>query len=573
MSIKKGIVRYLRGWLPEDPFMHENRLKSIRKPVAVLLTVTILVASVSLIYFYSVVNRPLPPKLPEPLPTEQSTPSPSSPALTAPPPSQTPTQPVQTASPTIHPTPTQIPTPCPTNRPADTPKPTPNLTPTVAPTPTPSPTPVPVVLQGSEVVWGKTYGGNKYDEGYAVVQATDGGYAVLGDWLSPSGGPFSIGLTKTDENGTEQLTSRLMGSHADVHAKDIVQTSDGGYAITGYSYYTITPGHPPQGHYAFLIRFSENCSFIGSTIYEWPEDEEGSALVQSADGGFAVAGQTSSWGAGDYDMLLIKTNATGGLLWNKTYGGAGTETTFSMAQTSDAGYILAGSTNSSGFGGTDVFLVKTDAFGNMSWSKTYGGAGMDVGYKVIQTIEGGYAVVGTTTSLTGGDNDVYLIKTDSNGNLLWSKNFPKNQNEVGTSVIQTQDNGFALVAYTNTYAAGNSDAWLIKTDANGAMQWNKTYGGSGGDTGNALTQTSDGSYVIVGGTNSFGAGNYDVWIVKVDPTKIAANTPSHALAYTAIPAAILVTGLIVKATSIKPNHPKIVKAIIQTKTNRLHNHK
>jgi regulation of enolase protein 1 (concanavalin A-like superfamily) len=233
-------------------------------------------------------------------------------------------------------------------------------------------------------------------------------------------------------------------------------------------------------------------------------DDRGHSVQQTSDGGFILLGWTESFDAREADVWLIKTDASGNIEWDRTFGGSDRDKGSSVQQTSDGGFILVGYTESFGAGWADVWLIKTDADGNKLWEKTFGGSGLDSGSSVQQTSDGGFIIVGYTTSFGAGGFDVWLIKTDADGNKLWEKTFGGSRRDWGSSVQQTSDGGFILVGYTTSFGAG--DVWLIKTDANGNKQWDRTFGGSDWDEGWSVQQTSDGGFIIVGWTWSFGAG-------------------------------------------------------------------
>jgi len=200
----------------------------------------------------------------------------------------------------------------------------------------------------------------------------------------------------------------------------------------------------------------------------------------------------------------------------KTYGGSGNDSARSVQQTSDGGYIVASFTNSFGAGNYDILLIKTNAFGNVQWAKTYGGANFDRANSVQQTSDGGYIVTGRTTSFGAGGWDIFLIKTDASGNIIWAKTYGGTNWDWAYSVQQTSDGGYIVAGYTTSFGAGNWDIFLIKTNASGNVQWAKTYGGSGDERAYSVRQTSDGGYIVAGYTTSFGAGSDDIFLIKTD---------------------------------------------------------
>ncbi len=202
--------------------------------------------------------------------------------------------------------------------------------------------------------------------------------------------------------------------------------------------------------------------------------------------------------------------------WNQTYGGTELDEAWSLVQTVDGGYALAGYTYSFGAGSYDFWLVKTDASGNSEWNQTYGGTSSDQAYSLVQTVDGGYALLGWTWSYGAGSSDFWLVKTDADGNALWNRTYGGTYAEYAYPLIQTVDGGYALAGYTTSYGAGQNDFWLVKTDAGGNALWSQTYGGTSNDQAYSLVQTVDGGYALAGGTYSFGAGSYDFWLVKTD---------------------------------------------------------
>ena len=232
------------------------------------------------------------------------------------------------------------------------------------------------------------------------------------------------------------------------------------------------------------------------------------------DGGYSLAVYRDLIIVGNADAWLVKTDSSGNELWNRTYGGPNDDGAFSIVQTLDGGYALAGNTYSFSAGNnTDIWLIKTDSSGNELWNRPFGGPKDDFGYFVIQTSDGGYALAGITNSSGAGYEDVWLIKTDSYGNKLWDKTYGGAHNDEAYFVIQTEDDGYALAGSTYACGAGLWDAWLIKTDSSGNTLWNQTYGGIGDDQFISMIISSDGGFVLSGSTNTFGVGAWDAWLV------------------------------------------------------------
>ena len=247
----------------------------------------------------------------------------------------------------------------------------------------------------------------------------------------------------------------------------------------------------------------------GGSNQDW-----GNSVQQTSDGGYIVAGFTTSFGAGNWDVYLIKTNANGDTLWTKTYGGSNQDWGNSVQQTSDGGYIIAGGTASFGAGNGDVYLIKTYANGDTLWTRTYGGTNQDFSNFVRQTLDGGYIIAGGTNTFGAGNYDFYLIKTNASGGILWTRTYGGTNWDVGCSVQQTTDGGYIVAGQTNSF--GNAwQVYLIKTNATGDTLWTRTYGGTSSDEGYSVQQTSDGGYIVAGYTDSFGNSN-QVYLVKTN---------------------------------------------------------
>ena len=281
-------------------------------------------------------------------------------------------------------------------------------------------------------------------------------------------------------------------------------------------------------------------TIIFSKTFGGSGQDYGRSVQQTSDGGYIITGNTRSFGEGNQDVWLIKTDSQGQEEWNQTVGGGSNkETGYYVQQTNDGGYIITGITDSNGDNITEVWLIKTDSQGNEKWNHTFGGNGAlnDIGHSVQQTTDGGYIITGITWEVYGNGGDLWLIKTDSQGNEEWSSIFGGEYGDRGYSGQPTTDGGYILTgkSYFNYQSDGrwnNGDVRLIKTDSQGNEEWNQTFSGSKEGTyidgygttryfeeyGSSVQQTSDGGYIITGTRNRFDDNddNEDVLLIKTD---------------------------------------------------------
>ncbi len=259
---------------------------------------------------------------------------------------------------------------------------------------------------------------------------------------------------------------------------------------------------------AQLVKFRK---VIGNNGYD-----VGMSAQQTVDKGYSVGGSTTSFGNGIADFYLVKTDFLGVPLWHETYGGINIDKATCVKQTTDKGYILAGYTNSYGAGGYDVYLVKTDSFGVVQWTHTYGGSDWEFANCVEQTLDGGYIICGGTYSYGKGNEDYYLIKTNSAGDTLWTKTYGGTNEDVAKSVIQSSDGGYILTGCTKSMGDVNGDFYTVKTNAIGDTLWTNKFGGSLLDYGNDVLENAVGGYTVGGETKSFGSGNSDGILIYID---------------------------------------------------------
>jgi len=367
-----------------------------------------------------------------------------------------------------------------------------------------------VSVEASPAVWSQTYGGTEEDWASLVV-TSDGGYAIVGTTRSYGAGVEEFWLVKTDVFGNVLLNKTYGGQSSDI-AYSLVEASDGGYVLAGYT----TSFEVTYADY-MLVKTNERGFVEWIKTYGGRGWDKAYSVVATSDGGYALAGYTESFGAGGVDFWLVKTDSSGKMEWDKTYGGAGWEMASSLIATSDGGYALAGYTESFGAGGQDFWLVKTDGSGNMEWNQTYGGTGNDGASSLVETSDGGYAIAGSTHSFGNGYSDFWLVKTNGAGNMEWHQTYGGTSDDTVSSLIETSDEGYALAGNTRSGNTGDSDFWLVKTDEFGNMEWHQIHGGTESDGASSLVETTDGKYVLAGSTASFGSGGYDFWLVKTNP--------------------------------------------------------
>ena len=410
----------------------------------------------------------------------------------------------------------------------------------------------------NDLEWQKCLGGSGDDKGYSIQQTADGGYIVAGSTTSNDGnvsgnnGLTDAWVVKLDSNKAMQWQKCLGMSNYNAFANSIRQTSDGGYIVAGYvqdlSYYN-------SQCQSWVVKLSSSGILQWQKIGPaWLAN----SIQQTADGGYIVAGESLSHSARGNTLFfdVAKLTSDGAIQWEKNLGGSYNgglgDWAQSVQQTTDGGYIVAGTTRSNdgnvsgNHGGEDFWVVKLDSSGALTWQKCLGGSNDDAAYSIQQTSDGGYIVAGSTysndgdVSLNHGGSDYWLVKLDSSGVKQWQKCLGGSGSDVANSIQQTSDGGYIVAGYAGSndgyasYNHGSNDFLIIKLDPQGVPEWNKCLGGSGDDEANSIQQTSDGGYIVAGFTNSNNDdvsgnhGNYDFWVAKIKP-QTTPTSPSQPL--------------------------------------------
>jgi len=361
------------------------------------------------------------------------------------------------------------------------------------------------ILKGS---WIKTFGGKKDDEVRSVIPTKDGGFIVAGDTNSFGAEKSDIWIVKLDKKGNK-IWEKIFGAEDEDHAYSIIQTKDGGYAVAGS-----TKSFGNGGFDFWILKLDKDGNRIWDGTYGDIYWEEAYSIIETKNGGFIVSGYTLSSIRGSFDLWIVKLNKEGDIIWDKSYGGKEWDEARSMIQTKEEEIILAGFTKSLGAGERDIWILKLNKDGTKVWEKTFGRKDWDEAHSIIQTKDGGFVIAGKTSSSSNGSFDFWILKLDKNGNKVWDKTFGAKEWDEAISILQTKDDGYIIAGNTKSFGAGMFDIWIIKLNKNGKKVWEKTFGGSDWEYAKSIIQTKDKGIIIIGDTKSFGAGRYDWWIIK-----------------------------------------------------------
>jgi len=379
------------------------------------------------------------------------------------------------------------------------------------------------------LTWAKTFGGGEYDFAYTIIQASNGDYVIAGNTRSTDGDVpgsrvgYDAWVARIDINGNK-IWSQAHGGADDEYATGVAQAADGGFILVGYSFNT-------GQNRAWAMKVSGT----GDKVWEKPlsasTDAMAMAIVPSGDGAFMVAGYEA--GAGGRNGMIAKITEAGDISWSRTYGGNGDDRLHALVRASDGSFVAAGHTNSTSGdvvtlqGGFDGWLLKVSGTGDLTWTKSFGGAAADRFKSLVQAPDGGFLAAGESESNGGdvpgshGELEAWVVKVDGSGTKQWSKAYGGANEEHITSVVNIPGGGYMMLGYTNSTTGdvvrtyNDFGGWLVKMDATGNKTGTSTYGENNTDDfGNAMTTSSDGGYIIAGHRDVPGRG-YDGWLVKV----------------------------------------------------------
>jgi PGF-CTERM protein len=360
--------------------------------------------------------------------------------------------------------------------------------------------------------WDRTFGVQGDDNAYSLAHTSDGGYILAGSshfYIGERHWDMDARLVKTDANGNMQWQRTIGGIEFD-EAYSAMQTSDGGYIFAGR-----TSSYGAEFYGIWLVKTDAKGIEQWNRTFGGNDSDIASSVRQASDGGYIIAGRTKSFGAGSYDFWLVKTDSEGTEQWNRTFGGGSSDRLYSFQQTIDGGYILGGDTRSFGMGSSDFWLVKTDNNGIELWNRTFGGANNDRAYSLQQTSDGGFILAGVTRSLHW--YDCWLVKTDAEGVEMWNRTIGPNEDNSPNHILQIPDGGYIIAGETGSVESGGyNDMWLVRTDHVGEVEWEMTLGGTGqGDVARSVLLAPDGGLVVAGDKDWFTELGTDFWLIKL----------------------------------------------------------
>jgi len=315
-----------------------------------------------------------------------------------------------------------------------------------------------------------------------------------------------------DQEFSRQSWARFYGGYSHDQAYSIQQTGDGAFIVAG-SAKNISGS---SWNDIWVLKLGTTGDVEWQRVYGGENHDVAYSIQQTADGGYIVAGFISFVFRGETDVWVLKLDSSGDIEWQRAYSGSNSDTAKSIQQTNDGGYIVAGYTYSFGAEESDVLILKLSSSGDVEWQRTYGGSDGERVESIKQTNDGGYIVAGSTNANGAGLSNILILKLDSRGDIEWQKTYGESSGDRAFSIQQAPDGGYIVAGYTYSFGAGERDFWVLKLSPDGNVEWQRSYGGANNDTAHSIQKTADGGYIAAGYTYSFGAGRDDFWVLKLD---------------------------------------------------------
>lgn len=361
---------------------------------------------------------------------------------------------------------------------------------------------------GQNTVWSGHYGGYYNDAGYSSAPTTDGGLFVAGSTYSFGNGDHDIYVLKVDSIG-DTLWSRTFGGASTDFGRDVIATNDSGCIVVGS---TASSGAGKED--MIILAVNSDGSLRWSKTYGGANSDEAWSVRSTSDGNLIVCGTTSSSGAGYGDLWLFKMSMTGDSIWARTFGGVGGESGMAVREAFD-GYVAIGSTGSFGAGYSSIYAVKTSFAGDSVWAKTFGGDKADNGYALEISNFGDYVIAGATSSYGLGYNDAYIVDISPDGNVMWEQTYGGTKDDRAYSIRTTPSGDLIVGGTTESFGAGAVDMYLLKLNPIGGVIWSKTYGGTLSDYCRNVSIDLKGNYLLSGYSYSYATGGTDLYMLSV----------------------------------------------------------
>ena len=388
------------------------------------------------------------------------------------------------------------------------------------------------------VTWNQTYGGPVAGEAaYAIVADPGGaGFFLVGETASFGRGKSDAWVVRLTPEGNEEWNITYGGEEADT-ARSVIETGDGNLLIAGNL--TFATNETRLDTDAWIVKIDPSGNEIWNRTYGGPDvNASANAVIATDDGGYIFVGSIAPWGGNESDAWVGRLNESGDKVWERRWGGAGNDTANAVTRIPDGDFVFAGRTASSGAGMADAWVVRLNASGDEVWNRTFGGPDDDDARAVINTTDGNLLIAGTFTERPDNetvDTDALLIKLTPAGDIIWNWIYGDvGVDESASVVIETADGGYVFAGETGFPGVDDTDAWLVGTDAEGSVAWSRTFGGiNPGDRATSVLQLAKDEYIFTGAFNATergGAVNADAWAVRLgvvtEPTPAPTPTPT-----------------------------------------------
>ncbi|MEL6282944.1 MAG: hypothetical protein AAFQ73_09365 [Pseudomonadota bacterium] len=358
--------------------------------------------------------------------------------------------------------------------------------------------------------WELTDGGPYEEKALGAAALANGGFIVVGDARGAGSPNFSAWAMSVSADGRRLWRIPIGGAEGD-QLVSVTPTSGGGALAVGH---TRSKGRGESD--VWIVRLAPSGLVLWEKTFGGPENDRAKSVVRLADGGYAVAGFTASFGAGSRDMWLLRLDDAGAHLWSRTFGGVGTDSAMSVAATADGGIALTGQIWAEDAPRADLAVMRLNAEGDVLWRRTVDRSKIDIGTAVAPTADGGLMVLGSSQAETGLTDDVLALRYDAAGDLVWEKRLGAEKRDVPWSTTETANGDILIAAATWSFGAGSADAWLLRLSASGDEVWRRTYGGPAWDRALGVLALPGDEMLMIGHTSNKGAGYEDAWMLRLD---------------------------------------------------------